>query len=61
MEDGAALSEIWSSQVSEQSVFGLALVKRETGANPVRTRHRNKGAKADGSLGNWEEGVCEDL
>ena len=34
----------------------LVLVKRETGANPVRTRHRNQGAKADISLGNWEDG-----
>lgn len=29
----------------------MALVKRETGVSPVRTRHRNKGAEADISLG----------
>lgn len=37
------------------------LVKRETGENPVRTRHRNKGADADISLGNREDGKCDDL
>ena len=30
------------NQVSEQQM--LVLVKRETGANPVRTRHRKQGA-----------------
>ena len=39
----------------------LAPVKRETGANPVRTRHRNKGAETEISLGNWEDGRCDDL
>ena len=39
----------------------LVLVKRETGANPVRTRHRNKGADAAISLGNWEDGRCDGL
>lgn len=39
----------------------LVLVKRETGANPVRTRHRNQGATADISLGNREDGSREDL
>ena len=32
-----------------------APVKREAGENPARTRHRNKGAKADISLGNRED------
>lgn len=36
----------------------LVLVKRETGENPVRTRHRNEKAEADISLGNWEDGRC---
>jgi len=36
-------------------------VKRETGENPVRTRHRNLGAKAKVSLGNWEDGSSIDL
>ena len=39
----------------------LAPVKRETGVNPVRTRHRNQGVEADISLGNWEDGRCDDL
>lgn len=39
----------------------LAPVKRETGANPVRTRHRNWGVEAEISLGNWEDGGCDDL
>ena len=39
----------------------LASVKRETGASPVRTRHRNKGAKTNISLGNWEDGQCNDF
>lgn len=39
-------------------IFAGALVKRETGANPVRTRHRNQGAKADISLGNREDGLA---
>ena len=44
------------------SVFlKLALVKRETGASPVRTRHRNKGAEADRSLGDREDGGCDDF
>ena len=37
------------------------LVKRETGENPVRTRHRNEGADAGKSLGNWEDGRCYDF
>ena len=36
-------------------------VKRETGENPVRTRHRNEGADAGKSLGNWEDGRCVDF
>ena len=32
----------------------LLPVKRETGANPVRTRHRNKGA--DARYDHWETG-----
>ena len=32
-------------------------MKRETGANPVRTRHRNKGAKP---LYHWETGKMAD-
>lgn len=48
--------------MSKESVNnGFALVKRETGENPVRTRHRNQGAEADRSLGNWEDGGCDDL
>ena len=43
------------------SAYALILVKRETGANPVRTRHRNQGAKANMSLGNREGGGCNDL
>lgn len=39
----------------------FVLVKRETGANPVRTRHRNQEATADISLGNREDGPREDL
>ena len=39
----------------------LVLVKRETGENPVRTRHRNERAEADISLGNWEDGGCVGL
>ncbi len=39
----------------------LALVKRETGENPVRTRHRNKGVDAAISLGNWEDGKDYEL
>ena len=38
----------------------LVPMKRETGANPVRTRHRNSVAKADISLGNREDGRCVD-
>ena len=34
----------------------MGLVKRETGASPVRTRHRNQGAEAKISLGNREDG-----
>ncbi len=34
--------------------FGL--VKRETGENPVRTRHCDKGVSADMSLGDREDG-----
>ena len=33
------------------------LVKRETGANPVRTRHRNLGAKP---IDHWETGKMVD-
>ena len=40
--------------------FFLVLVKRETGANPVRTRHRNSEAETMNSLGNREEGGCDD-
>ena len=32
-------------------------MKRETGANPVRTRHRNKGAKP---IYHWETGKMAD-
>ena len=38
-----------------------APVKREAGENPARTRHRNKGAEADISLGNREDGPSVDL
>ena len=38
-----------------------APVKREAGENPARTRHRNKGAEANMSLGNREDGGCDDL
>ena len=48
-------------KVSEESLIRLVPVKRETGANPVRTRHRNQGAEAEISLGNWEDGECDDL
>ena len=48
-------------KVSEESLIRFVPVKRETGANPVRTRHRNKGAEAEISLGNWEDGECDDL
>lgn len=48
-------------QVSEQCDTALVLVKRETGVNPVRTRHRNQGAEADMPLGDREGGGCEDL
>ena len=44
-----------------QPCMRFASVKRETGANPVRTRHRNQGADAEISLGNWEDGRCDDL
>ena len=36
-------------------------LKKETGENPVRTRHRNEGADAGKSLGNWEDGGCVDF
>ena len=39
----------------------LAPVKRETGENPVRTRHRNQGVMTAISLGNWEDGQSDDL
>ena len=48
---------ISSIQVSGQCRnLCVALVKREIGANPIRTRHRNKGAGAVislGKLGRW--------
>ena len=47
--------------MSGQCDFALVLVKRETGANPVRTRHRNLGVRAGRSLGNWEDGSSVDL
>ena len=50
-----------SIQVSKQRNILVALVKREIGANPIRTRHRNQGIEADISLGNWEDGCCDDL
>ena len=37
----------------------LVLVKRETGENPVRTRHRKERAEADISLGDREDGGCD--
>ena len=44
----------------------LVLVKRETGGNPVRTRHRNERVDAAISLGkreilSWEDGRCDGL
>lgn len=36
-------------------------MKRETGENPVRTRHRNKGVMAAISLGDREDGRSADL
>lgn len=39
----------------------MVLVKRETGASPVRTRHCNQGAAAKMSLGNWEDGSRDEL
>ena len=44
-----------------RGVYSLAPVKRETGANPVRTRHRNQGVTAAISLGNREDGRSDDL
>ena len=35
----------------------LVLVKREIGVNPIRTRHRNKGAKP---IYHWETGKMVD-
>lgn len=42
-------------------MYVVTPVKRETGANPVRTRHRNQGAEAEISLGDREDGGCDDL
>ena len=44
----------------------LVLVNWETGANPVRTRHRNERVDAAISLGkreilSWEDGRCDGL
>ena len=44
------------NQVSEE-LKKLVLVKRETGASPVRTRHRNKGATP---IYHWETGKMAD-
>ena len=45
----------------EADVVYLSSMKRETGENPVRTRHRNKGVMAAISLGDREDGRSADL
>ena len=44
-----------------KGVRQISLLKRETGVNPVRTRHRNKGVMAAISLGDREDGRSADL
>jgi len=53
--------KIWRIEYETEGVEDYSSVKRETGANPVRTRHRNYGVYANMPLVTREGGINEDV